>query len=114
MLFCLVFLFYAMSSEPLVVCSKHDELVYRISSLVIFFWLISPFILLSDTPLRDQLPFFSRHTAMDSLLGMMVVTLLCILFFIGVESYHTPEYQEAFRSYIGMTYDQLYQVGIGD
>jgi hypothetical protein len=114
MLFCLVFLYYALTSEPVVACDRYDETIYRISSLVIFLGLISPFILLSETPLRDSLPFFSKRSALDSLLGMMIVALLCILFFIGTESYHTAAYRESFSAYIEAVYDQFYNVGVGD
>ncbi len=112
--FCLVFLFFALTARPLVECDGYDLTIYRISSLLIFVFMISPFILLSDTPLRDSLPFFSRHETFSSLLGMMVVFILFILFFIGVESYHTPAYREAFQSYIDTTYEQFYNVGIGE
>lgn len=114
LLFCFAYLFIAIVTPPLIECSVYDTVIYKISSLVIFFWLISPFILLSETKLRDWLPFFNKRYSMSSFLGLMVASLLFLLFFIGVESYHSEEYKNNFRDYINTTYDNFYNYSVED
>lgn len=114
LLFCFAFLIIAMVTPPLISCDLKDAIIYRLSCLVIFVWLISPFILLSDTKLRDRLPFFSSHYSMSSLAGMLAATIFFILFFIGVESYHSQSYKDDFQKYINETFDVFYYDGLED
>lgn len=114
MLFCLSYLIIAMTTPPLVECDTRDMIIYRLSSITIFVWMISPFILLSNTKLRDNLPFFDKHYSLSSLMGMLAVSLFFILFFIGIESYHSQSYKNDFQKYINETFDAFYQDGLGE
>lgn len=78
-----------------------DLAVYRVSVLILFLWLLSPAIFLSDTPYRRYLPLFKRRTRGWSLVGMMIVFLFFAYLFASVDSLHTPAYRQASESLYG-------------
>ena len=60
---------------------------------VIFLWMLSPAIFLSETPLRRRLPLFRQRIVSKSLIGMMIVFILFTYLFAMTESWHSPEYK---------------------
>lgn len=96
---CAVVLLAGLFSGPLVEAGAWDGFVYKVSVLVIFAWMLSPAIFLSDTPLRKRLPLFRRYEGRKALLGMMIVFLLFTYLFAMVESWHTPAYKAAVDTY---------------
>lgn len=100
---CFAFLLIAMITPPLVPANGWDALIVKVSSIVLFLWMLSPAIFLSDTPLRAKLPFLKEHIRMRSLVGMMIVFVVFQYLFVAVEGLHTPEYKAAFTEYIGVS-----------
>lgn len=109
----LVYLWFAMTTPLPIEAGTYDTVIYRISAFVIFLWIISPVIFLSDTPLRRHLPLFRKKVGSMSLVGMMVVFLLFSYLFAMTESWHTPEYKEAFEAYNEAAYEQFVEAGGG-
>lgn len=100
---CIAFLIIAMVTPPLVPAGGWDAFIVKVSSLVLFLWMLSPAIFLSDTPVRDKLPFLKDHIRIRSLVGMMIVFVFFQYLFMIVEGLHSPEYREAFEKYIGIS-----------
>lgn len=98
-LLCFVILITGIISEPIIPADAWDMVVYKISVVVIFLWLLSPALFLSNTPLRSKLPLFKLRTKLHSLLGMMIVFLVFSYLFAMVESWHSPEYKSALDTY---------------
>ena len=101
---CFAYLIIAMVTPPLVAAGLWDTLIVKVSSIVIFLWMMSPAIFLSNTPLRDKLPFFKDHLRMQSLVGMMIVFVLFQFLFLAVEGLHSQEYQLLFQEYMNSLY----------
>lgn len=101
---CAAFLVIAMVTPPLVPADGWDTFLVKVSSLVLFLWMISPALLLSDTPLRDKLPFLKEHIRIRSLVGMMIVFVMFQYLFMAVEGLHSPAYREAFEAHLRMFY----------
>lgn len=101
---CFAYLIIAMVTPPLVAAGLWDTLIVKASSIVIFLWMMSPAIFLSNTPLRDKLPFFKDHLRMQSLVGMMIVFVLFQFLFLAVEGLHSQEYQVLFQEYMNSLY----------
>lgn len=104
---CFLFLVIAMVTPPLVPADGWDTFLVKVSSLVLFLWMLSPAVFLSDTPLRDRLPFLKEHIRIRSLVGMMIVFVVFQYLFMAVEGLHSPAYQEAFEAYLGSLYNNL-------
>ncbi|WP_426350786.1 OB-fold protein [Alloiococcus sp. CFN-8] len=70
----------------------HDFLVNKVYGAIILIGMISPYIFLSNTPLREKLPLFKKHKASSSALGMIIV--LCGLMIISgvINGFHSDEY----------------------
>ena len=82
-------------SPPFVAAVGIDLTIYRISAVILFLWMESPAVFLSDTPLRRRLPFFRDKTPLRALVGMMIVFVLFAYLFAAVEQQHTQSYQSA-------------------
>lgn len=108
---CLGFLVIGMTTPPLIEAGPWDAFVVKLSTVILFLWMLSPAIFLSETPLRDILPFFRDRIAMRSLVGLMIVFVLFQYLFMTSESLHTPEYQEVFREYISASYETFVEAG---
>ena len=108
---CLAFLAIAMFTPAPLPAGLRDAAVVKLSSVVLFVWMLSPAIFLSDTPLRDKLPFFRDRRRMRSLVGLMIVFVLFQYLFILSEGLHTPAYREAFTQYIGAAYNTFVAAG---
>ena len=108
---CLVFLVIGMTTPPLIEAGPWDAFVVKLSTFVLFLWMLSPAIFLSETPLRDILPFFRDRIAMRSLVGLMIVFVLFQYLFMASESLHTPEYKEVFNTYICASYETFVEAG---
>lgn len=106
--FCLVVLVTGMVTKPLVQAGAWDAVVFKLSVVVIFVWMLSPAVFLSETPLRRKLPLFKQRQPLKSVLGMMVVFLLCTYIFAMVESWHTPEYKTTLDTYNAQLYEEFY------
>ncbi|MEA4897207.1 hypothetical protein ACH6CV_09375 [Bacillota bacterium Meth-B3] len=109
---CAAFLVIAMTTPPLIPAGAWDAAVVKLSSFVLFVWMLSPAIFLSDTPMRGKLPFFKDRRAMRSLVGLMIVFVLFHYLFMAVEGLHTPEYKAAFTKYIGASFDRFIEAGL--
>ena len=110
-LLCACFLVIALTTAPLIPAGQHDTLVYRLSSCILFLWLLSPAIFLSDTRLRDRLPFFKDRQRLRSLTGMLIVSMLFFYLFFLVEGWHTQTYKDSFRTYIETTFETFVEAG---
>lgn len=108
---CISFLVIAMSTPPLIPAETWDAIVVKLSSFVLFLWMLSPAIFLSDTPLREHLPFFKDHQGMRSLVGLMIVFVAFLYLFMLVEKLHSQAYEEVFREYINASFDMFVQAG---
>lgn len=54
------------------------DIVLMVLKYIFFFvWFLSPAIFLSDFKYRDSLPFFKKRTASSSLIGIILVSMLC-------------------------------------
>lgn len=96
----LVYLVVAVVTPPPVPADARDALITKVSSLILFVWLISPAIFLSDTWFRSSLPLFRDRQATKSAIGMMIITLLLLNLFMLSENLHSPEYKAAFQAYM--------------
>jgi len=108
---CASFLVIAMITPPLIPAGIRDTFIVKLSSFVLFLWMLSPAIFLSDTPMRDKLPFFKDHQSMRSLVGMMIVFVFFLYLFMVVEGLHTPGFKEVFTEYINTTFDMFVEAG---
>ncbi|MBC5581399.1 hypothetical protein H8S23_07735 [Anaerofilum sp. BX8] len=90
-----------------------DVFVYKVSVTVIFLWMISPAIFLSETPLRRRLPLFRQRIGSKSLIGMMIVFILFTYLFAMTESWHSPEYKAAYEAYNTAAYNAFIVAGGG-
>lgn len=108
---CIAFLILAMTTPPLIAAGAKDVSIMRMSSLVLVLMAASPAIFLSDTPMRDFLPFFKDRTLLRSLVGMMIVWLLLLYLFMCSEALHTPEYKAAFTVYIQASFNTFVEAG---
>lgn len=108
---CLGFLAIGMATPPLVPAGAWDTFVVKLSTFVLFLWMLSPAIFLSETPLRDKLPFFKERIGMRSLVGLMIVFVLIQYLFMATESLHTPEYMDVFTEYINASYETFVEAG---
>ncbi|MHC1785789.1 MAG: hypothetical protein AB9880_01825 [Christensenellales bacterium] len=110
-LVCISFLVIAMATPPLIPAQGWDTAVVKLSSIVLFAWMLTPAIFLSETKMRMKLPFFKDHLGSRSLVGLMIVSVLFLYLFMMMEGLHTPAYKEAFEKYIYATFDQFVQAG---
>lgn len=108
---CLGFLIIGMTTPPLIEAGPWDTFVVKLSTFILFLWMLSPAIFLSETPLRDILPFFRDRIPMRSLVGLMIVFVLFQYLFMTSEGLHTPEYQEVFTQYISASYETFVEAG---
>lgn len=108
---CAGFLLIGMTTPPLVPCGQWDAVVVKFSTFILFLWMLSPAIFLSDTAMREILPFFKDRIPMRSLVGMMIVFVLFQYLFMTSESLHTPEYKETFNIYITASYEDFVEAG---
>lgn len=70
----------------------YDFWIDKVYGAIILLGMISPYIFLSNTSLRNQLPLFKKHEPASSALGMIIV--LCGLLIVSgvVNSLHSDEY----------------------
>ena len=73
--------------------TTYDFVINKIFSALMVLMLLSPYIFLSNTKLREKLPLFKKHKAGKSFGGMLIV-LVCFFVLIGiVNSMHSEEYK---------------------
>ena len=100
-LLALAVLIFGLFSRMPVSGGSQDAAIYRGEVLILFLWMLSPAIFLSDTPYRQYLPLFRKRTRSWSLTGMMIVFLFFAYLFASVDSLHTPAYRQASESLYG-------------
>lgn len=108
---CIGFLVIGMTTPPLVEAGGWDTFVVKLSSFILFLWMLSPAIFLSDTPMRDKLPFFRDRAAIRSLVGLMIVFVIFQYLFAASESLHSAEYKQVFNAYIRASYETFVEAG---
>lgn len=108
---CAGFLLIGMTTPPLISCGAWDAAVVKLSTFILFLWMLSPALFLSDTPMREKLPFFRDRQTMRSLVGLMIVYVIFQYLFMASESLHTQEYKEVFTTYINSTYEGFVEAG---
>lgn len=108
---CLAFLIIGMITPPLIEAGPWDTFVVKMSTFILFLGMLSPAIFLSETSLRDALPFFRDRIAIRSLVGLMIVFVLFQYLFGVSEALHTSEYKEAFNKYISTSYEAFEEAG---
>lgn len=110
-LLCLVVLFFGLTTPVPVTAGAYDGGIYRLSGVILFLWMFSPAVFLSDTPLRQYLPLFRKRQTGFSVMGMMIVFVFFVYLFASVESLHSAAYQEMFNTYIQSAYQAFVEAG---
>ena len=110
-LLCLVVLFFGLTTPVPVTAGAYDGGIYRLSGVILFLWMLSPAVFLSDTPLRQYLPLFCKRQTGFSVMGMMIVFVFFAYLFASVESLHSAAYQEMFNTYIQSAYQAFVEAG---
>lgn len=110
-LLCLVVLFFGLTTPVPVTAGAYDGGIYRLSGVILFLWMLSPAVFLSDTPLRQYLPLFRKRQTGFSVMGMMIVFVFFAYLFASVESLHSAAYQEMFNTYIQSAYQAFVEAG---
>ena len=110
-LLCLVVLFFGLTTPVPVIAGAYDGGIYRLSGVILFLWMLSPAVFLSDTPLRQYLPLFRKRQTGFSVMGMMIVFVFFAYLFASVESLHSAAYQEMFNNYIQSAYQAFVEAG---
>lgn len=108
---CFVFFLIAMITPPLIPASSADTVITKVSSFILVLILLSPAIFLSDTFLRNTLPFFKVKSFLSSFTGLLIVWTLLMYFFLCAESLHSPEYKTRFNAYITASYNSFVEAG---
>lgn len=109
-----VVLFFGLFTPPFIEAGVHDTNIYRITVVILFFWIESPAIFLSDTPIREKLPFFRKRKASQSLVGFMCMSILFVYMFATIDSYHTDEYRNRLNKYMGISTLEVVEVEGGE
>jgi len=107
----LIILFFGLTTSIPVLASTYDQMIYRISAVILVLWLLSPTIFLSETAARNYLPLFRKRQAGFTIVGMMIVFIFFTYLFASVESLHSAVYQNAFDSYIQTAYQGFVDAG---
>ena len=110
-LLCLVVLFFGLTTPVPVTAGAYDGGIYRLSGVILFLWMFSPAVFLSDTPQRQYLPLFRKRQTGFSVMGMMIVFVFFAYLFASVESLHSAAYQEMFNTYIQSAYQAFVEAG---
>ena len=110
-LLCLVVLFFGLTTPVPVTAGAYDGGIYRLSGVILFLWMLSLAVFLSDTPLRQYLPLFRKRQTGFSVMGMMIVFVFFAYLFASVESLHSAAYQEMFNTYIQSAYQAFVEAG---
>lgn len=110
-LLCLVVLFFGLTTPVPVTAGAYDGGIYRLSGVILFLWMLSPAVFLSDTPLRQYLSLFRKRQTGFSVMGMMIVFVFFAYLFASVESLHSAAYQEMFNTYIQSAYQAFVEAG---
>ena len=108
---CCTFFIIAMVTPPLVPASVVDTILTKFSSLLLVLTTVSPAIFLSDTPIRDNLPFFKVKNLLSSMTGLLIVWTLLMYFFFCIESLHSPDYKMEFGAYIFAAFNNFLEAG---
>lgn len=108
---CVAVLHFGITSPCPVEAAGRDLALYRANSILIFFWMISPAIFLSDSPIREHLWPFKKKETWFSVLGMMIVFILFAYSFAQIENAHSPQYKETFNQYIESSYQGFVDAG---
>ena len=85
--------------------------LFFLSGVILFLWMLSPAVFLSDTPLRQYLPLFRKRQTGFSVMGMMIVFVFFAYLFASVESLHSAAYQQMFNTYIQSAYQAFVEAG---
>lgn len=107
----LALLILAVGTPPPVAAGAYDTGIYYLTAIIIWLWMISPAIFMSDTFLRQGIPFFRNQTRLSSLAGMMVVFIFFAYLFASVDSLHTDQYKQAFAAYSEAAYQTVVDIG---
>lgn len=96
---CLLVFAFGLTTRPPIIMGGWDFFVYKASSIVIFLWMISPAVFLSNTPLRKKIPLLNDNDPFKAFWCMVIILMLFSYLFAMTESWHSPEYKEAFAAY---------------
>lgn len=72
--------------------TQYDFLINKVYGVILFLTMISPYIFLSNTPLRDKVPLFKRGKTSSSLVGVAVVVVALLVISGVVNGLHSAEY----------------------
>lgn len=110
-LLCITVLLCGIMTPPLIPCNAWDAAVFRISACFLSVWMVSPAIVLSNTVLRKRLPLFKAKDFTKSLVGIMLLFVLCSWIFGWIEGWHTESYKNNFEQYITESYKTFVESG---
>lgn len=108
---CAAVLYFGITSPCPVQAVGRDLALFRANSILIFIWMISPAIFLSDSPIRKHVWPFKMKETWFSVLGMMIVNILFAYSFAQIENSHTTQYKESFNRYIESSYQRFVDAG---
>lgn len=90
--FCSLMLFAALSGSREGQVTFFDFAIDKLFNFLLVVVFLSPYIFLSNTKLRNNMPLFKKRTAGSSFIGMVVVVFALLLLCGGVNSLHSQEY----------------------
>ncbi|MBR5310509.1 MAG: zinc ribbon domain-containing protein, partial [Oscillospiraceae bacterium] len=89
---CLIIFFFSIISSKQENISTYDFIIDKFFQIILCFVFISPYIFLSNTNFRDELPFFKKHKFIYSIFGMFIVLFIFTISISIVNSLHSEEY----------------------
>ncbi len=108
---CAAVLYFGITSPCPVEATGRDLALFRANSILIFFWMISPAIFLSDSPIRKHVWPFKKKEMWFSVLGMMIVNILFAYSFAQIENSHSTKFKDSFSRYIESSYQGFVDAG---
>ena len=96
---CVIVLLAAIFTKRSGQITMYDFLIDKALYLVLFIWLLSPYVLLSNTAFRGKMPLFKQHTIGASLWGMVIVSVLMLFAFGAVYTFHSNEYKADMKNH---------------
>lgn len=93
MVFCGLVLFSIVTTEREIGISMQDFIINQIDDFMMFLVMISPYIFLSNSSLRDKLPIFKKKKLLSDILGIVLFAIIVIVISSILDGAHTDEYK---------------------
>lgn len=96
---CVIVLLAAIFTKRSGQITVYDFLVDKALYLVLFAWLIMPYFLLSNTPIREKLLMFKQNKMGASVFGMVLVSVVMFFLFGGIYAFHSDAYKTDMKNH---------------